>query len=200
MQLSSATEFNRYPRLFEEVARLVAAQRGRERCRVLSFGCSTGEEIDSLDRLYIEGCHLVGVDINPSVIERAKQSVPGTRNRVDFLTTRDFNSEQRFDVVLALSVLCRWPDARGRASITDLYSFGDFSGDAQSVADLVAVGGYLVVTNTNYFFEDTPVALESFAPVLHYAGCEGFVERFDVDGHRYINNRPGSCIFLKTGE
>src|SRR5689334_25213789 len=58
-QTTPETAEDRYPELFN-----LAADLGPEAARVLSFGCSTGEELVSLRRRFRKA-DIVGVEINP---------------------------------------------------------------------------------------------------------------------------------------
>ncbi|GEM_PF-3630399 len=71
-QYSTVTADNRYPRIFAFVRDQLA---DRDRPRVLSFGCSTGEEVFSLRR-YMPAADITGIDINPWAISLST-SIPG---------------------------------------------------------------------------------------------------------------------------
>jgi hypothetical protein len=58
-QISAKTAFNRYPQIFAGAAH--AAPNAR---RILSFGCSTGEECATL-KMYFPQAKVVGADLNP---------------------------------------------------------------------------------------------------------------------------------------
>ena len=66
MQVSAATLYNRYPDVFEcaqEVAEFNF--RGVNRpLNILSFGCSSGEEVKTLHELYFPSATITGVDIH----------------------------------------------------------------------------------------------------------------------------------------
>ena len=91
IQESNATEFNRYPSIFS-IVREISIDRGKD-CgiEVLSFGCSSGEEVASLDSIYLENSKLVGVDVSYSAIAKAKQYQPTGRNDCTFFHSGEFN-------------------------------------------------------------------------------------------------------------
>lgn len=196
IQTSNATEYNRYPHIFNEVAEIV---RDTGAVRVLSFGCSTGEEIASLDAIYLSGCTLIGVDINEPALAAARSIKMSGRNECRFLEPKDVIGIQAFDVVLGMSVFCRWPEAKSLKDLNHLYSFDEFESQLCEVDELLVSGGILVLHNTNYYFEDTELFAKKFR-VFRKEADIGFVARFDKSGKRYVNDRPGYVIFQKTCE
>lgn len=165
----------------------------------MSFGCSTGEEVASLDALYLTGCHIVGLDVSSDAISAAAAHVVRTgRNQITFQTYDTFPvAAHTFHVVLALSVLCRWPDAEGKDNISELYGFREFSDQIESIDGLVEPGGVLVVHNSNYYFEDTRVFAMRYEPIHVDFNDIGFVTRYDTQSVRYSNSRPGYVFFRK---
>src|SRR5687768_8670520 len=68
-QPSTWTKVERYPRLFDDCRRLLGD--GPQR-RLLSFGCSTGEEVESLSSRW-PLASIVGVDINDWCLARCRR-------------------------------------------------------------------------------------------------------------------------------
>lgn len=197
IQVSNATSFNRYPSIFKEVGEIVDTKFDGN-AEILSFGCSSGEEIQTLDLLYIENSILVGVDVDDACIGAAKANVAGKRNRVSFYTSSELPDRVVFDIVLALSVLCRWPDTQGKTNISELFSFRIFNEVCFELSKRVRLGGYLIVHNSNYYFEDSS-SFRNFR-VASPLDAIGFVERFDITGEAQINARRGYVVFQKCSE
>jgi chemotaxis protein methyltransferase CheR len=100
--VNNETYFYREPRHFEVLSRLLAAGRSggespAEKVRVLSAGCSTGEEAYSIAASLLElarrlpgfDFEVVGVDISHSAVERARRGVYGPNSfRSDIARTR----------------------------------------------------------------------------------------------------------------
>src|SRR5262245_36265351 len=73
-QNRSATAFNRYPLIFNYVQHAI----GRSRpIRLLSFGCATGEEVETL-RTYFPDATIKGIDINPFNIATCRRRLERT--------------------------------------------------------------------------------------------------------------------------
>lgn len=198
IQESTVTEFDRYPRIFRRVADYVGSLKRKP--RVLSFGCSSGEEVRSLDQLYVKGAVLVGVDVDPDCLDRARKIPRTGRNQISIHHYEDADWRTgNYDVALALSVLCKWPTSADLEDISSIYSFSDFSDQVSELASLLRPGGVLVVHNSSFFFEDTLVYKEQFRPMHIDFDYLGEVKRFDVAGIAYTNQRSGNNFFVKVG-
>lgn len=68
LQLSHQTKENRFPKIMESAKKLKPDAK-----RILSFGCSTGEEVFTLSNIFPES-EIVGVDLDYWSINRARQS------------------------------------------------------------------------------------------------------------------------------
>jgi SAM-dependent methyltransferase len=155
-QYSHATANDRYPALFKAVAGLTVSSDGTAR-RILSFGCSTGEECATLAK-YFPDSEVLGADISPRVLRKAARRW-GKLKRLQFISTQNlFSSSQTFDVVFAMSVLCRHRDTKNALRCDEVYPFSHFEKTVNDLALLVRRGGLLVIFNSNYRFEDTALA------------------------------------------
>lgn len=160
------TSFDRHPAIFQHVRALVGDGAG---VRILSFGCSTGEEVFSLRR-YLPHATLAGIDINPFNIAICRFRRLKTREKrmtfaVAASTAREANAS--YDAIFAMAVYRHGelntsppPPTTGH-----LICFADFE---QSVADLARVlkpGGLLVIQHAMFRFCDTHAA-KDFETVL----------------------------------
>lgn len=200
IQDSNWTAFDRYPDHFKVVSDYaLLTHRGIDKLKLLSFGCSTGEEIRALDEIYLQGADLTGVDIDSESISEARKKCIGSRNSCFFYHVSDDAWKAKYNVVMAMSVLCNWPTTRRKLNINSLYSFASFNEQVEQLDQLLDVGGLLVIHNSNYFFEDTSIYQKNYRPYGNKSLSVGFVKRFDVNGWRYINHRFGSNFFIKVG-
>ncbi len=153
------TKADRFPAIFREVGDRLG---GLETCRVLSFGCSTGEEVFSL-RKHLPRAEIVGIDINPSSIAQAKLALSNAGNdpRISFRAASSCVDEppQSFDAILAMTVFCS-----GRLRLEQpetcagLLSFAAFDAEIVGFAERLKPGGLLIVGNANFRVDDTSVA------------------------------------------
>jgi len=192
-QLTSTTSADRYPELFAEAANILNA--GHKPCRILSYGCSTGEECFSLKR-YMPNSTIIGLDINRNNLKKARAA--NTSQDILFLESNADNLTRHgpYDAIFALSVLCRWEDTNFVDNCEKIYPFEKFASTVNQLATQLKVGGVLVVYNSNFRVEDTddfrcfeivptPTVMDS-----------GFVKKFDRQNFA-SNDRHTNCIYRK---
>lgn len=95
LQLSHMTRENRFPKMMESAKQMKPDAR-----RILSFGCSTGEEVFSLASTFPDA-EIVGVDLDYYSISRARKQ--NKENRVYFHT--EVGATGKYDLVTCFMVL-----------------------------------------------------------------------------------------------
>lgn len=160
------TSEDRYPEIFRQARELVGD--GAD-LRVLSFGCSTGEEVFSLRR-YFQLANIVGLDINPHNIwvcrfrklwkwdARIRFAVAGS-------TAEEANAS--YDAIFAMAVF-RHGDLNVSPPLPKCdhcIRFADFEQTVTDLARSLKRGGLLVIEHAMFRFADTNVATE-FETVL----------------------------------
>ena len=143
-QLVDWTAPNRYPEIFAAAA--AAAPDAR---RILSFGCSTGEECVSLASYFPEA-EIVGADINLLSLLKAWKK-RSDRIRFVYSSDRILSRLGGFDVVFCMAVLRA---AKKRQRLGN-YPFKLFEERALFLESLVRPGGLFVIHNSMYRFSDT---------------------------------------------
>ena len=159
------TFVDRYPRIFTFVKDQLANATSP---RLLSFGCSTGEEVFTLRR-YFSNAEIVGIDINPRSIAHCrkqllKQNDP--RIRFELSNSPDTEPQAYYDAIFCMAVL-RHGDlgASGAVNCEHLISFADFEKTVTALCRCLKPGGYLSIMHSNFRFSDTAVA-QGFETVL----------------------------------
>jgi len=197
-QLTSTTSWDRYPQLFDEVVKAYSETKSVE--KILSFGCSTGEECFSLKK-YFPQAAIIGVDINRKNLRKAIRK--NTYNDVNFLHSNfeNIRTHGSYDLIFCLSVLCRWEDTKYVSNCEKLYPFGKFESTVDSLASSLNPNGLLVIYNSNFRFEDTATfSKHGFvivpSPSVHDSG---FVYKFDRSNNR-IDERHRHCIYRKKAK
>ena len=180
-QTETDTAVDRYPEIFAFVAEFAKKRKGRP--RVLSFGCSTGEECITLRR-YVPGAVIVGVDVRRSLLKKARQraNVSDMSDVSFFLESDQRWQQQRYDVVFAMSVLCRWPATKDVGTSDTIYPFRTFDRAVERLGQVVNPGGLLVIYNANYRFTDTDTSAGFTALQVPGVSDSGFVAKFSTDG------------------
>jgi len=153
-QTGPYTWLNRYPVLFDLAAKLQPDAR-----RILSFGCSTGEELISL-RSRFAMAEIVGAEINPRSRAAARQRLAADA-RTTVIPPESITGS--FDLIFALSVLQRDPhglkNEMPAKHLAARYPFARFDAGVSSLVECLSPGGFLVVTNTLYRVEDSSAAV-----------------------------------------
>lgn len=153
-QTTPATAEDRYPELFDLAASLLPHAQ-----RILSFGCSTGEELSALRRRFPEA-EIVGAEISPRSRRIAARRMRADR-RASVVAPGAI--EGQFDAVFALAVLQRQPHRVAELEMDDLSRFYPFARFDAAVVKLVGwlrSGGLLCVINTHYRVEDSSMACQ----------------------------------------
>jgi SAM-dependent methyltransferase len=152
------TRPDRYPWLFGFAAERLGS---RPSPRILSFGCSRGEEVFSL-RKYFPAATLKGIDINPRNIARcrARMRTENLSNMTfEIAATTEGESTSSYDAIFCLAVLVNGDLTTSAAQRSDpvLY-FDTFEQIVSDFARCLKPDGLLVLHTTNFRFCDTAAA------------------------------------------
>jgi SAM-dependent methyltransferase len=149
---------DRYPWLF----RFAAERLGhRQNLRILSFGCSLGEEVFSL-RNYFPTADIKGIDIDPRNIHHCQMRARADDAQgVTFTTAATTQGEPAasYDAIFCLAVLCLADLTISGAHRCDpLLRFDDFERMVADFARCLKPGGLLLLHTANFRFCDTATA------------------------------------------
>ncbi len=158
---------DRYPWLFGFAAGRIGS---RPDLRILSFGCSRGDEVFSLRR-YFPAAAIKGIDINPRNIARCRARARAERHAnvaFELAATTQREPTGSYDAIFCLAVLCNGDLTTSGAQRCDpVLHFERFERMVVDFARCLKPGGLLVLHTTNFRFCDTAVAPD-FA-VVHEA-------------------------------
>ncbi|MGZ3272881.1 MAG: class I SAM-dependent methyltransferase [Caulobacteraceae bacterium] len=156
---------DRYPWLFDFAA---ATLHDVASPRLLSFGCSRGDEVLSLRRRFPEAA-IKGIDFDPANIAACvARSHALDDGRLSFEAASNTRGEPsaRYDAIFCLAVLCHGDLTVARARRSEpLLRFSDFERTVADLARCVKPGGLLFLHTTNFRFCDTASA-DGFDVVL----------------------------------
>lgn len=151
------TELDRYPAIFG----FVQSALGRDSpIKILSYGCSTGEEVFSL-RKYFPRATIRGVDINVAniaVCQQRLRTAPDSGILFETAASTDLEPSGVYDAIFCMAVLRH--SGLGLQGVTrcdPLLLFEDF---ARAVADFercLKPGGLLVIRHSHFRLSDAPV-------------------------------------------
>lgn len=183
---------NRYPRIFAELRDRLGQAAS---VRLLSFGCSTGEEVASL-RAHFPNAFIKGVDISPERIAICRgRLLDAEAGRTQFEIGVSVRGEDAavYDAVLAMAVFRH--GQLGDYAVTEnrLLDFDRFERAVTDLARTVRPGGYFVLRHSNFRFTDTAVAAEF--ETVGYAQCVSPL--FDRSGARLPDQAREAALFHK---
>ena len=153
---------DRYPWLFTFAAGEIGQ---RDPLSLLSFGCSSGDEVFSLAS-YFPRAHVRGIEIDPRNVAVCRSRTRS--HRVSFAqgATTAGEPSSAYDAIFCLAVLCLADLTTSGAERCDPYlRFVDFERVVVDFARCLKSGGLLLLHTTNFRFADTAVA-SSFDVVL----------------------------------
>lgn len=153
-QISGDTGEDRFPAIF----RFVRDALGEGELRLLSFGCSTGEEVFTLRR-YFPLAAIDGIDINPYRIKtcRSRLRRQGGDPQLSFSVagSSDHLPDASYDAIFCLAVLRHGGLAEGPAPRCDhLIRFEDAERITADFARCLKPGGFLAIVSSNFRFAD----------------------------------------------
>jgi SAM-dependent methyltransferase len=195
-QLSGVTAADRYPEAFAYVA---GRLREREAPTLLSFGCSTGEEVSSI-RAALPKARIVGLDVNRRSIAIARRRIADPA--VTLIAGADVRSfeDGAFDAIFCMAVLQRSIlNVERPSSCASILTFDRFEEAIVGLDRVLKLGGVLVLHRTNFRFGDT-VAAARYAPRQGLPPGIPSTAKYDRDNHLIPDqwDEPIS-IFEKVG-
>lgn len=192
IQKSNTTFYDRYPQIFSFLSNV-------NEKNILSVGCSVGEECFCLCSDYVHNCTVVGYDICIDNINeaQARKEKFKSGNNLLFCSKLDLHKYKNyFDYVLALSVLCVWPDTKNMKNISAVFPYQKAQTFFQDIDKVLRVGGYFILYNCNYTFEYSDMFYKYMK--IPSAIDSGFVKRFFNDGNEDTTNSKYTIIFKKV--
>jgi SAM-dependent methyltransferase len=192
------TSEDRYPEVFRQVRERVG---DGTNLRILSFGCSTGEEVFSLRRYFPEAI-IVGLDINPHNIRvcRFRRWRLGDK-RMKFAVAGSTAGEASasYDAIFAMAVFRHGDLTTSPPPPTcdHLIRFADFEQSVTELARTLKPGGLLVIQHAMFRFADTRAAA-GFETVLSVKVDEK-VPLYDRDDCILIDADYPDVVFRKKG-
>lgn len=153
LQSAPTTQLNRHPDIFKALN----DRFGDRKIRVLSFGCSTGEECQSLSE-YLPLAEIVGVDVNRKSIEKAQLNYSSESISFFHMETSGLKKLGEFDLILAVSVLCRYPESNLVEDSSSLFPFDLYNDSVDKLSAVLKPNGFLFIRSSNYRFMDTAIS------------------------------------------
>ena len=180
-----------------DVIRTAQAQLGvpeGRKLKVLSFGCSTGEEIVTLRSIFGDTAALFGCEIEPVALAEASATTGhlATIFKSDRAAIRDHGP---FDLINCASVLCLNPPT----DMQTLFPPAEFDELLGVLDSALRPGGLIALTNASYRLQDSPLA-PYYDPVRSdIVFSSGFVNIYAHDRRPFLERirRPSYVAFRR---
>lgn len=186
-QTTTFTSADRYPEIFD-----LAAALHPNANRVLSFGCSTGEELIALRKRFADA-EIIGAELNPRCRAMARKLVAGD-SRIRVIGPKELSGA--FDIICTMAVFQREPHKIDEMNVEDLtgfYSFGRFEDALGVLVASLRPGGIFCIDNAQYRVEDSIFA-DVLSPLPESPAMGGRL--FGPDG-RKLEEAPSKTIFQR---
>jgi SAM-dependent methyltransferase len=159
----TATRADRYPLVFQFLRCQLSDRKG---LRLLSFGCSSGEEVFTLRR-YFPDAAIKGIDVNPRQIAQARRLSNDPRVTFAVAGSAVGEASARYDAILCMAVF-RDPtlDLAATRRADGPVTFAAFERELSELVRSLKPGGLLFVAHSNFRVADTSAAA-LLEPVLH---------------------------------
>ena len=191
-QAPNYTSLNRYPEIFKR-----AAEVRPDAARILSFGCSTGEECATLQTYFCEA-EIVGADINPLNLISARRRFRSARLRFMYASDRRLRRVAPFDVIFCMAVLRVPRDIQARGPLSREYPFELYDSRVEFLDLLLSVNGLLVIYKAIYRFCDSRVAPKYLPVEVSYP--IGDDDRYYRSDGTFLESGYRDVIFQKNRE
>jgi SAM-dependent methyltransferase len=181
-QRSPATSYNRYPEIFNELILFCNNPN-----KILSFGCSSGEECNTLSELYFPNTKIIGLDINSELILNNKKTNKNYNiSYYDDISKMKKDDITKFDLITVMSVLCHYPP-----HIKYPYTFKLFNDTIELIDSLLNINGYICMYNSEYLFTDTEIFKKKYKIIDNTIWKDtGFIQKYTPNKSNKINNYP----------
>ena len=194
-QTTPFTKMDRYPEIFSACRDYLI---NKKDLKILSYGCSTGEEVLTL-RKYFKDANIVGAEINKNSLKVCRSHK--IDNKIKFIASRDSNikKEGKFNLIFCMAVLQRTPHyvtSQGIKNIKDIYPFDKFEKKVNELDSYLNKGGIMVIHYSQYSFTDTEVS-SKYMSLGNYNQDDYVTAIFDRDSNLIEKPISRNNIFLK---
>ena len=157
-QISHYTEANRYPDLFEICRDYLREEMAP---KILSYGCSTGEEVFSLSK-YLPDALIVGTDISKWCIKEANKK--NIEKKFLFLhsESKQFSLLDKFDAIFCLAVFQHTNNRDEYVTEATKYIFSQFEQQLIVLDKKLKTGGLLFIDNSDFDFLESKIVYKYF--------------------------------------
>lgn len=153
-QRSFFTLTNRYPELFRQCQLYFE---NAVTPKILSFGCSTGEEVFTIGE-YLPNALVFGVDINTWCIKQCKKKYKNPRFIFNHSLAKEFDKSGDFDAIFCLAVFQRTENRIDISEKAQGLTFEQFENQIAILDEKLKPDGLFIIDHADFSFFDTNCA------------------------------------------
>ncbi|MDD4921041.1 MAG: class I SAM-dependent methyltransferase [Bacteroidales bacterium] len=194
-QRSVFTVPNRYPLLFRACADYLVSV---EQPRIMSFGCSTGEEVFFVGE-YIRNASIMGVDINRWCLKQCLKKYHNPKYIFVHRFSKELERASDFDAIFCLAVFQRTENRTNQRNYNARgFIFRHFEHEITMLDMKLRLGGLLVIDHSDFSFEDTAVS-KKYCPLKSFELNKILRNRplFDRNNQKIADEYNSYRVFLK---
>jgi len=194
-QRATFTVPSRYPLLFQVCADYLALT---EQPKIMSFGCSTGEEVFSIGQ-YLPHATIVGVDINRWCLKQCRKKNDNPNYSFVHRFSKEFEGSTDFDAIFCLAVFQRTENRTNQDnSKASGFMFEEFESEITMLDKKLRRGGLLIIDHADFSFEETGVA-KKYQPLKSFGRNEMHRNRplFDRENRKIAEEHDSYRVFVK---
>lgn len=190
------TSHNRYPLVFRACADYLASIKNP---RILSFGCSTGEEVFSIGD-HIPDAQIVGVDINNWCLKQCRKKYKNPKFSFHHRLSEEFEVSVGFDAIFCMAVFQRTENRTNNDnSVAVGFRFDQFEQEVNLLDGKLKSGGLLIIDQSDFSFTDT-VCSEKYTPLVSFERNRIVRNRplFDRNNRKVAESQNNYRVFVKS--
>lgn len=194
-QTTSLTSMNRYPEIFSACKDYF---NDRQNISILSFGCSTGEEVITL-RHYFPKARIVGAELNKRSLSICRSLPVDCKVSFIYSTQDELKKNGPYDAIFCMAVLQRKPHIIANKKIDNLkriYPFEKFEKQLNELDQLLLPEGLFVIHYTQYSFDDTIIS-PKYKALGDYNQNSYGLPVFDKNSNLIKIPTPQNSIYIK---
>jgi len=193
VQINSGTSFRRTQSLLVVAEARFKETRGSSKLKILSFGCSIGDEIWTLWQMFPDA-EIFACDVDPVVLAKARESFAGMSRVTIFESTMEsIRQHGPYDFIHASAVLCIHPAPKDFAV---QFPFSRFEEFLSLFDECLSPDGILALYNTGYRFTHSEISRHYKPLRSDIIWNNGFIDVFHPDGSPYLKRIPNHGLPL----
>ncbi|WP_232628788.1 class I SAM-dependent methyltransferase [Methylobacterium sp. Leaf118] len=192
------TGFMRINNLIRVCAQRLRESRSEGNIKILSFGCSVGDEVGTL-LCYFPKSEIYACDIDKRLVAICRRSfISGGPAEVFFSNEKNIAAHGPYDLIVASAVLCRNPAPKNYA---EEFPFSRFDTILSFFDAHLRGGGIIAIPNTGYLFSESSICKDYRAIRSDVGVGASFVNVYRKDGSIFLRQEPsyGSHILSRHG-